>query len=128
MILLSGEYNAVNSVAQFFTVLIVFIFVLALTYWTTRIAGGFKKQQMTGKNIQIIETVSVSASKYIQIIKVGSKYVAIAVCKESITFLCELNEEDIDISVNPGSGETFMKIFEKLKKNEQVVNNEEQDS
>lgn len=128
MILLSGEYNSVGSVAQFLTVLIVFIFVLVLTYWTTRLAGGYKKQQMTGKNIQIIETVSVSTSKYIQIIKLGSKYVAIAVCKDTITFLCELNEEDIDISVNPGSGETFMKIFEKLKKNEQVVNDEEKDN
>ncbi len=128
MILLSGEYNSVGSVAQFLTVLIIFIFVLVLTYWTTRLAGGYKKQQMTGKNIQIIETVSVSASKYIQIIKLGSKYVAIAVCKDTITFLCELNEEDIDISVNPGSAETFIKIFEKLKKNEQVVNDEEKDN
>lgn len=127
MIVLSGSYNGVENFAQFFTVLIIFIFVLALTYWTTKIAGGYKKQQMTGKNIQIIETVSISASKYIQIIKVTSKYVAIAVSKDTVTFLCELNEEDIDISVNPGSGETFMKIFEKLKKNEQVVNDEETD-
>lgn len=128
MILLMTGSDGIRSVAQFLTVLIVFVFVLFLTYWTTRIAGNVKKQQMSGKNIQVMETVAISSSKYLQIIKVGSRYFIIGVCKDTMTYLCELKEEDLDFSANVGSGESFKNILERFKNNGQVVNNEENDN
>lgn len=125
MVLLTAGYEGVRSVAQFLTVLVIFVFVLFLTYWTTRFAGNYKKQQMAGKNIQVMETVSISNSKYIQILKIGKKYMVIGVCKDNITYLCELKEEDLDFSQNDGNGETFKSILEKFRKNGQVVSNEE---
>ena len=125
MILLMTGSDGIRSVAQFFTVLLVFVFVLFLTYWTTRIAGNMRKQQMNGKNIQIMETVSISSSKYLQIIKAGNRFFLIGICKDTMTYLCELKEEELDFTANTGSGETFKNILEKFKNNGQVVNNEE---
>lgn len=118
----------VSSISQLLTVLLIFIFVLFLTYWTTRLAGGYKKQQMSGKNIQVMETVGISSSKYLQIVKVGSKCFVIGVSKDTITYLCEIKEEELDFSNNGGAGESFKSILEKLKKNGQVNNSEEENS
>lgn len=128
MVLLAPNYSIVSSVSQLLTVLLIFIFVLVLTYWTTRLAGNYKRQQMSGKNIQVMETVSISASKYLQIIKVGSKYFVIGVSKDTITYLCEINEEELDFSNNSGAGESFKSILEKLKKSRQVNDSEEENS
>lgn len=128
MILLASDYGIVSSVSQLLTVLLIFIFVLVLTYWTTRLAGNYKRQQMSGKNIQVMETVSISASKYLQIIKIGSKYFVIGVSKDTITYLCEINEEELDFSNNNRAGESFKSILEKLKKSGQVNGSEEENS
>lgn len=128
MILLSAGHGIVSSVSQLLTVVLIFIFVLVLTYWTTRLAGNYKKQQMAGKNIQVMETVGISASKYLQIVKIGGKYIVIGVSKDTITYLCEINEDELDFSNNNGAGESFKSILEKLKKNGQVNGSEEENS
>lgn len=125
MISLTTGYDGVRSAAQLLTVFVIFVFVLFLTYWTTRFAGNYKKQQIAGKNIQVMETLGISNSKFLQILKIGKKYVVIGVCKDTITYLCELKEEDLDFSADGGNGETFKNILERFKKNGQVVNNEE---
>ncbi|MGN0513538.1 MAG: flagellar biosynthetic protein FliO [Lachnospiraceae bacterium] len=119
-------YSGVDSVAQFLTVFLIFIFVLVLTYFATRFAGGYKKRMMAGQNIKIMETVSISASKYLQIINVGARYFLIAVTKDNVTYLCELNEEDVEFTEND-SKDSFQNIFDKLKKNGQVLHDEEKD-
>lgn len=116
MALLSTGYDSVGSIAQLITVTLIFIFVLFLTYWTTRVAGGYKKQQMKGNNIHIVETVVIGNGKYVQIIKVGSKYLAIVVCKDTVTKLCELTEDEIDIVQNTEIKDSFEIILEKIKK------------
>lgn len=128
MTLLTAGISIVSSISQLLTVLFIFIFVLFLTYWTTRLAGSYKKQQMSGKNIQVMETVCISSSKYLQIVKIGSKYFVIGISKDTITYLCEINEEELDFSNNSGAGESFKSILEKLKKNGQVNNSEEENS
>ena len=119
-------YSGVDSLAQFLTVFLIFVFVLVLTYITTRFAGGYKKRMMAGQNIKIMETVSISASKYLQIINVGARYFLIAVTKDNVTYLCELNEGDVEFTEND-SKDSFQNIFDKLKKNGQVLHDEEKD-
>ena len=119
-------YSGVDSLAQFLTVFLIFVFVLVLTYFTTRFAGRYKKRMMSGQNIKIMETVSISASKYLQIINVGARYFLIAVTKDNVTYLCELNEGDVEFTEND-SKDSFQNIFDKLKKNGQVLHDEEKD-
>lgn len=104
--------------AQLLTLLIIFVFVLALTYFATRWAGNYQKNKLSGSNIKILETMRISNTKYIQIVKIGSKCFAIAVCKEQVTYLCELNENELvyqETSIYSNT-ESFKAILDKFKK------------
>jgi len=114
--LLGLKSNGIESFAQFVTVIFIFIFVLALTYFTTRFVGKFQKKQMHNNNIEVIETFKVTTNKFIQIIKTGDKYLVIAIGKDSITMLTELTEDQIDFApVEVGSDLSFQEIFNKAK-------------
>lgn len=87
--------GSANSIAQFITVLIVFLVVLALTAWTTRFIANYQKTIGAGSNIEVIESTAIQAGKYIQIVRIGEKYMAIAVCKDSVTTICEVDASQL---------------------------------
>lgn len=114
--LLGLQTSRLESVAQFFTVILVFVLVLALTYFTTRFVGKFQQNRRYCKNIEVIETYKITTNKYVQIIRTGEKYLAIAVCKDSITLLTELPGEEIDVtSQQTAAGENFQDVLAKAK-------------
>ncbi len=102
MLLALDSSNGINSFAQFLTVLIIFIGVLALTYFTTRWVASYQKGKMMSGNIQVLETFKITQNKYIQIVRIGEHYYAIAIGKDNITMLGELSEDEIHISDNLG--------------------------
>lgn len=89
-ILLAGD-----SYAQFITVLVVFVLVLGVTALVTRWIANYQKQQNINVNVEVIETTRIAGNKYIQIVRIGETYVAIAVCKDTVTQLCEVPEEQL---------------------------------
>lgn len=91
-ILLTGR---TDSYAQFITVLVVFVFVLAVTALVTRWIANYQKQQNVNVNIEVIETTRISNNKYIQIVRIGETYMAIAVCKDTVTMLGEIPREQL---------------------------------
>ncbi|NLL80149.1 MAG: flagellar biosynthetic protein FliO [Clostridiales bacterium] len=111
MLLVSGELDAV---AQFFTVLIIFIAVLALTYYTTKWTANYQKGKLSSKNIEVIETYKLTTNKYIQIVRIGEKYLVLALCKDTITMLTELNESEIQrLEESKEKGLRFQDVLEK---------------
>lgn len=121
--------SRVDSIVQFITLLVVFVFVLFITYITTRYIGGYQKTITANSNFKVIDTYRVSNNKYIQIIQIGSKYLAISVCKDSITTLTELKEEEIQIPDFSNQNDTFSKLLEKIKngKKQSDENKEQQE-
>lgn len=116
MIFLDINTSRFESIAQLVTVAVIFVFVLLITYWTTRWVGNYQKNQLLGSNIKVMETLRISNTKYLQIIKAGEKYFVIAVCKETITYLCELNGEELDFSAMEKNSEIHFKdILDKIK-------------
>ncbi len=114
--MLLTHMSGVESFVQFITVLILFCIVLAVTYVTTRYVANFQKLRQEGSNISVVETCRIAPSKYVQILKLGGKYIAVAVCKDTMTKLAELSEEELMLSVNqeneiPG----FASFLEKAK-------------
>lgn len=91
--------------AQLITVLLIFVVVLAVTAFTTKYIANYQKHSSTNSNIEILETIKVSTTKYIQLVRIGDTYVAMAVCKDTITKLCEIPREQLKIK-EPDSGET----------------------
>ena len=105
-----------NSFMQFLVVLFLFVVVLGITLWTTRWIAGYQKEKMSGSNMEIVDTMRLSSNQYIQIVRIGGEYIAIAVSKDSVTKLAEIPSEQI-ILRQPSEGETrsFKELFEKAK-------------
>lgn len=116
MILLSRS-NALEGVIQLVVVLIMFLFVLGLSYLAARLAGNFQSNIQSRNNVKIIETTRIGNNKYIQIVKIGSRYAAIGVGKDDITFLTELEEEELNLdALGKNTKGSFKDILSQLQK------------
>ena len=100
-----------NSFIQLLGVLVIFVFVLVITYFVTRWIGGFQKQQMAGRSVQVIDTVRIAGNKYIQILKVGDVYLVIAVGKDEVAMLAKLTEEELGLIAEQLKGEVRPSMF-----------------
>ncbi|MBQ6887497.1 MAG: flagellar biosynthetic protein FliO [Lachnospiraceae bacterium] len=107
--------GGVDSIAQFLTVVFIFVFVLAVTYVTTKWIANYQKVKNINKNIEVIEVSKITANKYIEIVKCGEKYLAIAVCKDTVTMLCELSEEQLSLEEISAKSTGFKDLLEKAK-------------
>ena len=109
--------RSIDSYTQFITVLIIFLFVLLITYWVTKWTAGYQRVKTANVNMEIMETIPLSNNKYIQIIRVGRKYLAVAICKDTVTMLSEIPEQDLVFSEGDKSGTAgFKDILEKIQK------------
>lgn len=117
--------NGMNSFLQLITILIIFVFVLLITWVATKWIANVQGEKTGGTNVEVIETSRLTANKYIQIIRAGEKYLAIAVCKDTVTMLAEIPAEQIHLAEKQtGSIPDFKKIFEKARK---VDNNQKKE-
>lgn len=104
--------SSVNRIAESLTVLLIFCFVLAITYLVTRFVAGYQKSQMSQGNIRILETTRISQTKYLQLLQVGEMYLVIAVCKDSITMLTKVEKEQLHLERIPeGENPDFKEIL-----------------
>ncbi|MCM1210992.1 MAG: flagellar biosynthetic protein FliO [Blautia sp.] len=109
--------NNINAYAQFMTVLIIFLFVLGITYLATRWISGYQKMKGRNMNMELVETFRLANNKYIQIIRVGQKYLAVAIGKDSVTMLTEIPEEQLLLSDDADSVQyDFKELLEKMQK------------
>ncbi len=80
--------------------------------------GGVSKGYQSA-NVEIIETLRIAPTKYIQIVRIGEKYYSYVVCKDTVTLLGELAKDDLaEIAKNNENTApvSFKDIFEKLRK------------
>lgn len=118
MLLAITGSSALESGIQLLGVVLIFVFVLATTYFTTKWIANYQRTTTKNRNIRVIETCRLTSNKYIQIVQVGEKYLAIAVAKDQITVLAELSEDEIiDFSAEYENNQkdSFSKILEKVK-------------
>lgn len=106
-----------DSYIQFVTVLLLFVFILAITYLVTRWIAKVQKEKVGTGNLEVIETCRISQNKYVQILRVGEKYLVIAVGKDEIHMLSELSENELIFREEPqGQAPDFAGILERVKK------------
>ena len=68
--------------------------------------------------MELIDTLRISSSKYLQIVRAGDKYFVVAVCKDTVTMLTEVSKESLIVdSKEQGNGYQvgFREILEKIK-------------
>ena len=104
-----------NSVIQLLTVTLIFVAVLAVTYFTTRFIGSYQKKHVSRGNIKIIEGTRISNSKVLEIVKAGDKCFLIAICKDTVTLIGEVNEDTLEKEEVKNTGESFGSVFSRFK-------------
>ncbi len=118
MILVLSTGTRIESVLQLFSVIILFVVVLALTYFVTRWIAKIQGGRSFNTNIEVIETFRITNSKYIQIVRTGNVYLVIGICKDTITMLTQLDEsqlEEVKSIKQDTNGNNFADILEKVK-------------
>lgn len=113
--------SSLDSFLQLISVLLVFVFVLGITYVTTRWMAGYQKIRMKSKNLQIVETIPAGNNKTIALVKAGTEYLVVSIAKDEIRPLTTLKEDQLtDLSFlyegkENSQGESFQEILGQLK-------------
>lgn len=121
MTLLTIKTSSFSSFMQLLGVLMIFIFVLAITYFTTRWIAGYQKSRSFNQNLRIIETLKLTQNKYIQIIEAGEIYLVIGIGKDEIAMLTTLTREQLkdldtyEVTKQTEAGENFQELLNKFK-------------
>lgn len=115
MLLLS--VNGVDSFAQVMTVLLIFVFVLGLTYFVTRWIANYQKGKMASNNIETIEAHRIAQNRHVQIVRIGEKYFALGIGKDEVHVISELSKEELILrEENAKAFPDFKQIFNHAKK------------
>lgn len=113
-----------ENVFQLIGLLVVFILILAAAYFVTRWVGGQTLQSQRNQNISVIETFRLAPNRFIQIVRLGNKYIAIALSREHVEFLAEIDEEALSLPETRerqvSSNVDFKEVFSKLIKNKEI--------
>ncbi|MDF2611844.1 MAG: hypothetical protein K0R92_3318 [Lachnospiraceae bacterium] len=79
----SDSYN----VSQLIGLVFLLIVILVAAYFTSKFVGGIKLGQLKDSNFTLIDTYRISPNKVLQIVKIGNKYIVIAVAKDTINVI-----------------------------------------
>ena len=94
--MLYKEGNGTNPVVSIITLLLVFVLVIVMAYFATKFVAKYQGGAINNKNnIRVIESFRIDGNKVIAIIKIAQNYYAVALGKETVTFIDKLNPEDI---------------------------------
>ena len=118
--------SALEGVVELIILIIIFVIIIEATYYTTRFIGRFQNNQLKTSNFEVIEGFRISQGKHLAIVKIGSKYFALALGKDEITVITELSEDEIihkDNNSQVFSTKDFSKYFSKFI-NKKDSNNE----
>ena len=113
-----------DNIIKLIVSILIFAFVLFLTYYTTRFVSKVQKNRMTNGNIAVIEAQKLSATKDLYIVKIGQEYFALATGKDTVSVIGKLDSSGLILpEENPstdgkgqgGGTESFEKLLEKFK-------------
>jgi flagellar protein FliO/FliZ len=105
-----------NSIWEFFGLVLLLAIILIATYYTTKFIGKAKAGQLKSSNFELIDSYPISPGKMLQIIKIADKYIVIAVGKDTVQFITELEESQVILkNVKSEERQSFKKILETMK-------------
>ena len=116
MYLVGNSTSDIQMAGRLIVLVLVFVFVLFLAYLAARISGSFQSNVINkNSNITVIEIFRISANKTIEIVKIGEHYLALAVSKDNVELLAELDENEIKEQERTLEPIDFKKILDKMK-------------
>ncbi len=92
----SGIKSSRENLLEFLGIILIFIIVLVACWATTRFVAS---KQLSGKNtgnFEVVETYCIARDRFLQLVRIGTRYYAIAVGKDSINVISELPKEELN--------------------------------
>ena len=115
--------NAFSNAGQILYIIGVTAVIGLLAYWTIRMMAYNKRGGgRGGKNLGVIEGISVGTTSTVQLIRAGEKYLVIGVTKEKVTLLVELDESEVNVPEALNMPIPFEKVIGRFIKGEQGSN------
>ena len=107
--------STTNGFVQLITVLLIFVFVLALTFFVTKWIANYQKEKAPGENIVILESKRIAPGKLIEVVRIGDRCFAIAIGKDEVTMIGEVNEDSLHYEAMPQGTFSFKDFLNKAR-------------
>lgn len=108
--------STIRNIAELFGLLLVFVLILVLAYYTSKWIGKTGAGMTTkNHNITIIETLRLSQTKYLQIIKIANKYIVIAVSKDHVEYITDIDGDQLKSFEGVMDTPSFKEVLSKIK-------------
>ena len=113
--------SAGESFLQLLFAFVMFVGVLAITYYVTKWIAGYQKIQGFNKNLEIVEAIKISSNKYVQIIRAGQdRYFVIAIGKDEVVPLGEISSDQLkeieESEISAVAPVDFKSVLDKISK------------
>ena len=116
--------SSTESFLELLGVLLIFLFVLVITWLATRYMANFQKSKNAGNNMQVIETISIGNGKYLSLVALGEIYLVVSVGKDEVPLISKITKEELPNCVTEaafGHTESFQQLLQRTK--EKLGNN-----
>lgn len=110
-----GTTSTFDNALQFIGLVLLLIVIIVAAYYTSRFAGAIKLGQLKDSNFKVIDTYRISPNKALQIVQVGNKYIVIAISKDTVSFITELEEQEIKFPVDKTESINFKQILDRVR-------------
>ena len=111
------------STSYYELIVLVFIFILIMVgaYFVTRWVGNACLNMQKNSNIRVLEMYRLNQTKYIYLVKIADKTVALGITKDKIEYLTEVNEADLKVvkTQDKMRSSSFLSLLINRKKNSQ---------
>ena len=105
-----------DNVWQLIGLILLLIIILIAAYYTSKFVGGIKLGQLKYSNFKIVDTYRISPNKAMQIVQVGNKFIVIAIGKDTIQYITELDESEVQLKeIKTENNLNFKQILDKVR-------------
>lgn len=120
--MVNGDY--VQSIG----IVVLFFVILFGAYYAMRYLSKVQFKKVSDGNMSIVEVLSIGQQKTLQLIRVGNKYMVIAVAKEHVTFVRDIDETDLSIREEAEGVIPFSHFIKKFTKQQDYKNDKGEES
>ena len=89
------------------TVFAVFIFILFMAYYTTRLVAKKAGRMMQGKYIKVIDTISLGSDKKLHLVKVEEKFFVIATFGKNVEYMTEVDIDNYSTEMEENTNDSL---------------------
>ena len=116
-----------NSILQLLGLILVFVAILFAAFYVANWIGKTGMGVNLNRNISLVEVYRISQNQSIQIVKIADKYYALAISKEKVDLITEIEEDKLNFEKKQMDVLDFKEILAKAKNKIVKVDDNEKD-